>query len=85
MTASATSADTPVTRLPPYFPTSLKECTASTDLFFSCFEQNALMKTPTDTTSAKRALLQCQSELRAYMTCMEKHLGDGKRSWWKFW
>ncbi|KEG13273.1 hypothetical protein DQ04_01111100 [Trypanosoma grayi] len=85
-TTSTATDGAPVTRLPSYFPTTVKQCTAPTDLFFACFEQYAVMQSPTDTTSAKRALLLCQPQLRGYMTCMEKHLAaENTKAWWKFW
>ncbi|KAH9599567.1 hypothetical protein LSM04_006411 [Trypanosoma melophagium] len=87
LSTTETNGDVPITRLPPYFPTSSKECTKQTELFFSCFEQHAVMENPYDTVSAKRALLFCQPELREYMACMEKHRAteNNGKPWWKFW
>lgn len=81
---------TPITRLPPYFPTTSKHCAPYSEPFFVCFEDRAVMQTPTDTETPKLALLQCQAELLVYQQCMEqeearKKAALNKKPWWKVW
>ncbi|CAD2217346.1 hypothetical protein AGDE_06250 [Angomonas deanei] len=71
-----------VDRLPPYFPTSCKQCEGPTDRFFKCFEKHAVMKDSTDVVSAKESLRYCQPQLREYKECMEKNM-QNKKSWWR--
>ncbi|CBH09817.1 hypothetical protein, conserved [Trypanosoma brucei gambiense DAL972] len=85
-TSEGATGDTLILRLPQYFPTTVKECTEETNQFFTCFEEHAVMKEPTDRITAKTSLMFCQKELRGYMTCMEKHRNvDKTKFWWKFW
>lgn len=73
-----------LTTLPPYFPTSCKECAAPTQAFFTCFEQHAFMKDDSDRQTAATSLTNCQGELRGYMACMERHLATADRKpWWR--
>jgi hypothetical protein len=81
----STSKEKQLTRLPPYFPTTCLQCSAQTDAFFQCFEKHAVMMNDHDTETAHTSLQHCQPELRAYMTCMEKHIAKKDRPWWKFW
>ncbi|CBZ34801.1 hypothetical protein, conserved [Leishmania donovani] len=74
-----------ITRLPQYFPTSCKQCATQTDTFFRCFEAHAVMMDGHDVTTAKTSLQHCQTELREYMTCMEKYLAAKNKHWWKVW
>lgn len=75
-----------ITRLPPYFPTSCKQCAQQTEKFFMCFEKHAVMRSETDVLSAKSSLSHCQSELREYMNCMDQHIANKeKKSWWRVW
>ena len=74
-----------ITRLPPYFPLSCKQCSAQTEAFFQCFEKYAVMMNDHDTTTAHTSLQHCQPELRAYMTFMEKHRDKNDKKWWQLW
>ncbi|KAK7194557.1 hypothetical protein NESM_000373300 [Novymonas esmeraldas] len=82
--ASAAS-ETLITRLPPYFPTTCKQCAAPTEAFFRCFEKHAVMMHDRDTATAATSLHHCQPELRDYMTCMERQQVAKGKPWWKIW
>ena len=66
------ASPSPVTQLPPYFPTTKPACKEVSAKFFHCFTQNSRKISANDATAARRALATCQDELRAYMTCMER-------------
>ncbi|KAH8605832.1 hypothetical protein ERJ75_001598400 [Trypanosoma vivax] len=75
-----------VLRLPQYFPLTVAKCEDPTNQFFTCFEQHAVMKDPTDTLTAKNSLMFCQSELRGYMACMEDFRNAKEaKPFWKRW
>lgn len=74
-----------ITKLPPYFPTSCKQCAAPTDAFFRCFEEHAVMLDERDVATAKTSLQHCQPELHGYMSCMDHYFATKDKPWWKVW
>lgn len=71
---NAASSVQSVDRLPSFFPLTCPKCKDVTDVFFKCFEENAAMKDPLDTTSGPAAIGICRKELDAYSVCMEEYL-----------
>lgn len=72
-----------LTVMPDYFPTTVPQCKAQTDVFFQCFEREAAMRSPTDIESAPNALVTCQEELWGYKTCMDKNIKREGKAWWQ--
>jgi hypothetical protein len=72
-------------RLPDYFPTVHKSCKEPADVFFACFNEHAIMMSPTDNVTAKESLTKCQKELGGYTQCMEKHHKRDGKVWWRVW
>lgn len=72
MSASLVSSDE--SRLPDFFPGTVKACQAPSEVFFSCFTLNTVKKDENDTLAGSVGLAACAKELKAYKACMEKHL-----------